>query len=223
MAKNILITGTTGGLGTAVAKKFISEGNTIFGSITPGKSTPDDGVNYFEADLTSLDSVSALFGKLSDKSLEAGVFLVGGFGMGNLENTTKEDIQKQLDLNFLTAFYCCQNLYPLLTKNGGGKIVLIGAKPALEGGGAETLAYTIAKTTVIKLAEIINESGKEDNIQASVVVPSIIDTPTNRKSMPEANFSDWVTPEAIAESIHFLVSEKGNPLRDTVLKLYGNS
>ncbi|WP_258105405.1 SDR family NAD(P)-dependent oxidoreductase [Marinoscillum sp. MHG1-6] len=225
MSKNIIITGTTGNLGSAVAKKFISEGYHVLGSSTPGRSTPDDGVDYFEADLTNPDSSKEFFKRAFKKydTIIAGIFLVGGFGMSNIENTEDKDIHKMFNLNFLTAFHCTKNLYPHLKLYGGGKMVVVGAKPALEGGGAAMLPYTISKNAVMKLAELLNETGQDDYIQTSVIIPSIIDTPVNREAMPKANFSDWVTPESIAESIYFLISEKGNKLRDTVLKLYGNS
>ena len=225
MAKNIIITGTTGNLGSAVAKKFTAEGYQVIGSSTPGRETPNDEVKYFEADLTDETSSQQFFDQAFDKcgKVDAGIFLVGGFGMGDISSTSDSDIQKMINLNLMTAFHCTKNLYAHLKANGGGKMVLVGAKPALEGGGSAMLAYTLSKTAVIKLAELLNETGKDDNIQTSVIVPSIIDTPVNRKSMPDANFADWVTPEAIAENIHFLISDKADPLRDTVLKLYGNS
>ncbi|MEO9474460.1 MAG: SDR family NAD(P)-dependent oxidoreductase [Cyclobacteriaceae bacterium] len=225
MAKNIIITGTTGNLGSAVAKKFTAEGYQVIGSSTPGRKTPDDEVNYFEADLIDETSSQQFFDQAFDKcgKVDAGIFLVGGFGMGDISTTSDSDIQKMINLNLMTAFHCTKNLYAHLKENGGGKMVLVGAKPAIEDGGSAMMAYTLSKTTVVKLAELLNETGRDDNIQTSVIVPSIIDTPLNRESMPDANFHDWVTPETIAENIHFLISDKADALRDTILKLYGNS
>ncbi|MFT6867779.1 MAG: NAD(P)-dependent dehydrogenase (short-subunit alcohol dehydrogenase family) [Cyclobacteriaceae bacterium] len=225
MSKNVIVTGTTGNLGSAVAKKFISEGYQVIGSKSNGRISPEDGVHYFEADLTDENSTREFFNLVLKQfnKIEAGIFLVGGFGMGNIENTTDTDIRKLFSLNFMTAYHCAQNAYKYFKMNGSGKMVLVGAKPALEGGGSEMLAYTISKSAVIKLAELLNETGKKDNIQTSVIIPSVIDTPLNRSSMPNATFSDWVTPEAIAEATYFLISKKGDALRDTVLKIYGNS
>jgi NAD(P)-dependent dehydrogenase (short-subunit alcohol dehydrogenase family) len=83
--------------------------------------------------------------------------------------------------------------------------------------------YVLSKSMVIKMAEVINADSKHSNTTATVIVPSIIDTPPNRAAMPDANFSDWVTPESIADKIAFICGEGGKDLRETVLKIYGNS
>lgn len=225
MSKRVIITGAMGNLGSAMILKFQNEGYKVIGSKSSGKESPDDGVQYYEADLMDEISTKAFFDQAFEnhENIQAAIFLVGGFGMGNIENTSGKDILKLISLNFMTAFYCAQNAYPYFKKKGGGKMVMIGAKPALESGGSEMLAYTISKNAVVKFAEILNESGKSDNIQTSLIVPSVIDTPLNRSSMPDANFSDWVTPDAIAEAVNFLLSDSGDSLRDTVLKLYSNS
>ena len=101
---------------------------------------------------------------------------------------------------------------------------MIGGKPGLEISAAGwAAAYGISKSMVFKLSEYINETSREAGIVSAVVVPSIMDTPANRQAMPEANFSDWVTTEHVAEVIHIFCSDQGAPLREPVLKVYGNS
>jgi len=85
------------------------------------------------------------------------------------------------------------------------------------------IAYSLSKSLLFKLAEYVNEEAKGKNVTATVVVPSTIDTAPNRKSMPNANPDNWVKPEALAEILEFIVSEKGTPLRETVLKVYNNA
>ncbi len=157
------------------------------------------------------------------QKLDAVIMLVGGFAMGNIREASSDDMMKMLTLNYFTAFHSAQNAIKWMNEATGGKLIFVGAKPAVEGGGAAVLPYAISKSAVIKLAEIINEDKNNKNIQASVIIPSIIDTPPNREGMPDANFDNWVKPEEIAENIAFLISDKANVLRDTVLKIYNNS
>lgn len=225
MSKNVLITGAAGNLGSAVSKKLISEGYSVIGTIVPGHRTPENGVDFYECDLTDEKATQAFFQTLMKKyqKLDAVIMLVGGFAMGNIREASSEDMMKMLTLNYFTAFHSAQNAIKWMNEATGGKLIFVGAKPAVEGGGAAVLPYAISKSAVIKLAEIINEDKSNKNIQASVIIPSIIDTPPNREGMPDANFDNWVKPEEIAENIAFLISDKANVLRETVLKIYNNS
>jgi NAD(P)-dependent dehydrogenase (short-subunit alcohol dehydrogenase family) len=127
-------------------------------------------------------------------------------------------------LNFDTAYNCVHAVFPSMVKQGGGRIVLVGARPALQAhAGKGMVAYALSKSLIFKLAELINADGKDKNVVCSVIVPSTIDTPANRKAMPDASFNDWVTPEQIANTVAFLVSDDGISLREPVLKLYGNA
>jgi NAD(P)-dependent dehydrogenase (short-subunit alcohol dehydrogenase family) len=111
-----------------------------------------------------------------------------------------------------------------MKENGSGRIVFIGSRPALEAkAGKELIAYGLSKSLLFKLAEYINAEAKGKNVTATVVVPSTIDTPLNRKNMPDANPDKWVKPEALANILEFIVSDKSSPLRETVLKVYNNS
>lgn len=225
MSKNVLITGAAGNLGSAVSKKLISEGYSVIGTIVPGHRAPENGVDFYECDLTDEKATQAFFQTLMKKyqKLDAVIMLVGGFAMGNIREASSDDMMKMLTLNYFTAFHSAQNAIKWMNEATGGKLIFVGAKPAVEGGGAAVLPYAISKSAVIKLAEIINEDKNNKNIQASVIIPSIIDTPPNREGMPDANFDNWVKPEEIAENIAFLISDKANVLRDTVLKIYNNS
>lgn len=155
--------------------------------------------------------------------ISALVLLVGGFGMGNIGNTSTDDIQKMVALNFNTAYNLIKPyLANAKSQSQQGNIIVVGAKPATNlSGSGETLAYALSKAMVMNLAEVINGSTKEHNVKASVVIPSIIDTPPNRSSMPDANFSDWVQPSAIAQLMVQICSKDFSPVRDGVYKIYG--
>ena len=85
------------------------------------------------------------------------------------------------------------------------------------------VAYGLAKSLIFRLAELMNDEAKGTDVVTSVVVPSTIDTPQNRKSMPDAKFDSWVKPEAIAEIIYFHCSSEGSALREPVIKIYNNA
>jgi NAD(P)-dependent dehydrogenase (short-subunit alcohol dehydrogenase family) len=111
-----------------------------------------------------------------------------------------------------------------MMKNKRGNIIFIGARPALNPAqGKNLIAYGLSKSLLFKLAEYLNEAAKGMNVSVSVVVPSTLDTPLNRKSMPDVNPDNWVKPREIAETLEFLVSDKSTALRETVLKIYNNA
>lgn len=227
MQKVVLITGATGNLGSAVVKEFLQADYKVVGTVEPGQLPKEnDGVKYVEADLSKEKPAAATVKEVVEKygRLDAAIMLVGGFAMGNIENTGADELDKMFSLNFKTAFFTAKPAFEQMKKNGGGRLVFIGAKPAIEPTASrETLAYGLSKSLIFQLSSVLNETGRKEGITSSVVVPSIIDTPPNRKSMPDADFSKWVKPEKIAKTIAFICSEEGDALRQGVYKVYGDS
>ena len=108
--------------------------------------------------------------------------------------------------------------------NNSGRLIFIGARPALVASqGKNLIAYGLSKSLLFKLAEYLNAEAKGKNVTATVVALSTLDTGQNRKSMPDANPDNWVKPEAAAEILEFICSDKGSPFRETVLKVYNNA
>lgn len=229
MKKNILITGASGNLGKVAVEKFLAEGYRILATVTPGKnlefSSPE--VFTYEADLTNEPSVTKALTSIINEhhSVDAALLLVGGYAPGTLATTDSSTIQKMITLNFNTAYHVARIVFQqMMTQPEGGRIVFVGARPALVAhDGKKSLPYAISKTLIFKLAELLNAEGKDKNVVSSVIVPSTIDTPENRAAMPQANFADWVKAEEIAEAMSYLVSSKANALRDPILKLYSKS
>ncbi|MEZ4945700.1 MAG: SDR family NAD(P)-dependent oxidoreductase [Cyclobacteriaceae bacterium] len=228
--KNVLITGAGGILGQACVTAFQKKGYQVIAILSPGKKlsyTPIDPVSVYNADLMNESNTQEVLAQVikDHPSIDISLFLVGGFAMGTIDNTDGSMIKKMISLNFETAYYSAQVMFSQMAKQkNGGRIVFVGARPSLDAkAGKSVLAYALSKTLIFKLAELLNEEGKDKNIISSVFVPSIIDTPDNRKAMPNANTDQWVKPEEIAEIIEFATSEKGSVLREPIIKVYGKS
>jgi len=230
MKKTVIITGAAGNLGQAVTGRLLQEGYHINALISPQDNptfNEDPEVETYNFDLTDENAANQIVQEIvtTRKQIDLAVMLVGGFSIGNIRNTDRAGLLHMYQLNFATAYDVARPVFLQMEKqSNGGQLIFIGSRPALvPAEGKDTLAYSLTKSLLFRLAEIINEEGEGKNITATVVVPSVIDTPGARAAMPQANFSDWVTPDDIAEDIAFVCSKTGKKLRQTVLKVYNNA
>lgn len=226
--KTALITGGNGNLGTHVVKAFTDKGYHVIAPIAPGSAPfQDTAIDTPIIDLNDEATVDEFVAgvKARHENIDVLICLVGGFAMGDIEATDRMALQKMFDINFFTAWQIARPVFDqMLTQPDGGRILLIGARAALQPKvGQGMIAYSLSKNLIFHLADLLNAAGKERNIVTSVLVPSVIDTPTNRQSMPDADFNKWVSPEDIAKSMLYLCSEEGRSLREPVLKLYNES
>lgn len=225
MSRNIIITGAAGNLGLAVVEKFKREGYHIIALTQPGKDeVVEEADDVYEVDVTDEQAVIDFIKEyhLQYGEVDALALIVGGFMSGTLEETLQKDLEKMFTLNFYSAFHLVKGFLPIMKKQQKGTFLFVGARPALQPADAqEVLAYAMSKKLVITLAEIIGEETKETSIRSHIFVPSTIDTPQNRESMPDADFSKWVNPNDIAEAMHYAVNTPA--LRNMTFKLYGES
>ncbi|GAA0878513.1 SDR family oxidoreductase [Algoriphagus jejuensis] len=225
MSRNIIVTGAAGALGSAVVEKFKREGYHVIALLRPGhEEEVEEADDSYEVDVTSEQGVSDFVKEYQMQygELDAIAMLVGGFAMGNLEETTQAELTKMFQLNFLSAFQMTQGFLPLMKKQQRGTFLFVGARPALQLKDATaSVAYALSKKMVISLSDILAEELKGTDIRTHVFVPSIIDTESNRESMPEADFSKWVNPVEIADAMHFAVNTPA--LRNMTFKLYGGA
>jgi len=228
--KKAIVTGASGNLGQAVIKKFLAKDYYVTGTIIPNDTVVIDskGKNFETAvvDLMQEDLAGQFVDMMVAKhgAVDVAILTVGGFAMGNIVNTKTADITKQYKLNFETAYNVARPVFAQMMKQGSGRIFLIGSKPGSDMKNSKGMvAYGLGKSLIFRLAELMNEEAHGTNVVTSVVVPSTIDTPQNRAAMPKADFSKWVTPEAIADVIYFHCGDKGAVLREPVIKVYGGS
>lgn len=228
--KTIIITGAAGNLGTPVTNLFLEKGYRVIATVAsaqakdklPSHPSLDVEVVNLADESETASFVNTIISRY--KQVDAALLLVGGFAAGTIKSTGIEDIKKQLALNFDTAYHVARPLYQHMLEKANGRLVFIGARPALQpADGKNMVAYGLSKSLLFTLAEYLNEEAKGKNVSATVIVPSTLDTALNRKSMPDADPHNWVKPEALAGVLEFVVSEKGMPLRETVLKVYNNA
>lgn len=226
----ILVTGVNGNLGPSVVKRLLEDDFNVVGVIgkSGSKELPDDHrLETVQVDLMDETKTREFIKTLIEKAppLQAAVLLVGGFAMGNIEDTSQSDLEKMIKLNFNTAYNVVRPLMSyFLGRPVGGQFILVGTRPAMDAGeGRNMFAYSLSKAMVFKLAEHINTEGKGNKVTATVVVPSTIDTESNRQAMPDADFSKWVAPGDLANTISFALSKTGTMLRETVIKVYNQS
>lgn len=228
--KKVVITGAEGNLGRVVVRTFLDKGYKVLATVLnradAGALGEHADLEVSELNLLDETAVQDFVSRILEKhtSVDAGLMLAGGFAMGGIDKTGIEDIKKQFSVNFETAYSVTRELYRHMKERGSGRLVLVGTRPALEApAGKAMIAYSLSKSLLFRLAELLNEDAKGTDVVTSVIVPSTIDTPANRKSMPGAGFDDWVKPEQIAELLHLICSETGAPLRETVLKIYNKA
>jgi NAD(P)-dependent dehydrogenase (short-subunit alcohol dehydrogenase family) len=223
MERNIIITGAAGNLGKAVVSKFKREGYRIIATVLPGSTEEvEEADDVYEVDVTDEKEVKDFVAdyQLQYGEVDAVGLLVGGYAKGNIEETSIMDIEKMMKLNFYSTFNMVKNFLPIMKKADFGNFLFIGARPALQSeDGMGVVAYALSKMLVIELANYVAEEAKGTKIRAHLFVPSIIDTPQNRESMPDADYSQWVSPSEIADAMHFAVNSPA--LRNITFKLYG--
>jgi NAD(P)-dependent dehydrogenase (short-subunit alcohol dehydrogenase family) len=230
----VVITGTTGNLGTAVARKFIVSGAKMgFLERSPDKikkifpETVNAPNQYLvqQVDVTNPDSMEQTANELLRKfgRIDILVNTVGGYRAGApLHQTPLDTLDFMLNLNARSVFVSCQAFIPSMIENNYGKIVNVSARPGLIGV-RNAAAYSASKSAVIRLTESISSELKHKGINVNCVLPGTIDTPQNRQATPDTDFNRWVSPESIADVILFLVSDVSSAIHGAAIPVYGRS
>lgn len=211
--KTFIVSGAAGNLGQAVVQSFVKKGHQVIGLVHHKKEKQEiSGYQEVEVDLTQQDNVQEVIAALLEKykQIDGVILTAGGFKAGTLAHTSVGDLELQYRLNFTTAYTLVQALLPHFKVKQQGKFFFIGSIPGMDTNkGKGAVAYSLAKSQLFQLANIINAEYKHEAIKAYVVVPSTIDTPQNRKAVPDADFSKWEKPARIAKIIlHYAQNPK---------------
>lgn len=220
--KNVVITGGDGALGRAVVDAFVAAGAVchlpIFG---PSGAGFPDGVNVAgNLNLTDENAAVAYYATLPP--LWASIHLAGGFLAKAIADTTRADLERQLELNLVTAFLCCREAVKAIRKSGGGRIVNVAAR-VVEVPVGGMLAYSVSKAAVAALTRSLAVEVKGDGILVNAVLPSLIDSPANRAAMPGADFTKWPQPGELAQTILWLASPENVLTSGALLPVYGKA
>jgi NAD(P)-dependent dehydrogenase (short-subunit alcohol dehydrogenase family) len=214
----VIVTGAAGNLGSAVAKAFQAAGAKLalvdraadrLPRIFPDMVGSPDHLLIPSVDLTDVDGVATMVTETLSRFGRIDVLanIAGGYRAGApVHETLLETWDFLLNLNARTVLIVSKAVVPHMLEQGSGKIVNVAALAALQGR-AKMAAYSSAKSAVIRLTESMSAELKKRGINVNCILPSTIDTPQNREAMPNADFSRWTKPEAIADVILFLASD----------------
>lgn len=233
MESTAIVTGGTGGLGVAIVRQLLDNGWRV---VVPWvveeelQRAPQqlDGLELVRADLFEPDEVdqvvrAATGGDGAAAPLRGLVNLVGGFAVGGrVHETPIEDFEKQFRLNLRATYLMTRAVLPAMLGHGGGSIVCVGTRAAVQPfpGAA---GYISSKAAVIAFAQAVAVEYRDDGIRCNAILPSVIDTPANRASMPNADHARWVKPEAIATLVGELLADSTAAVSGAAIPVYGRA
>ncbi len=233
-----LVTGALGGLGPAICQVFAQGGATVVG--VAGESHGDlagalaelrgalslaDGsrLTLKKADLLDEAQVARLVSEVVSEQgrLDIAVNTVGGYAAGQpVAELSAETWDRMLALNARTAFLVSKHVAAPMINQQWGRIISISSRAA-HSGRRNAAAYAVAKQAIITLTETQAEELRDARVTVNAVLPSIIDTPANRRAMPNADTSRWPTPEQVARVIAFLASDDAGLINGAAIPVYG--
>jgi NAD(P)-dependent dehydrogenase (short-subunit alcohol dehydrogenase family) len=230
----VLITGSAGNLGVAVARRFLkAEARLVLLDRSPDRlarlypDLVDDPRHHLagSVDLIDASAVEKTIAGTVEKfgRIDTLINTAGGYRAGtSVADTPLEDWDFLFNLNARALFTICRAVIPQMRAQRSGRMVNVGSRAGLHGDPNAAL-YSASKAVVIRLTESLSAELKEDGINVNCILPGLIDTPPNRKAIPGADFSRWVTPESLAEVILFLVSDAARDISGAAIPVYGKS
>lgn len=232
--KAVLVAGGTGGLGRAVSLAFLGAGAAVAvtyrsaDELTALESAVASGAERLDGhavDVTDEDAVRRLVDQLARRHgrLDVLVNCVGGFAGGTkLWETDAKVFDRMLDLNLKSGLVLCRAVVPAMLARGGGAIVNVASRAALDHG-AGVAAYAASKAAAVAMLDSLAADLAGTNVRANSILPSIIDTEANRRAMPKADFSKWPKPEEIARVVLFLCGEDARLIHGAAIPVYGSA
>lgn len=228
--RHVAVTGGSGALGSAVVEALVEAGAvchlTCLNDEERERCPSHERVEIVSpVDATNEGQVESFYSRFESKALWASIHIAGGFAFGPIESVSEADFRAQLDINAVTCFLACREAVKAMRRTGhGGRIVNVASRPGVMPElGENMVAYTASKAAVVGVTQALGAEVASEGIWVNAVVPSIIDTPTNRESMPDAPHDDWATPAQIARTILFLASTSNEATRAGLVPVYARS
>jgi len=233
-AKVVLVAGGTGGLGRAVSLAFLEEGAEVvvtyrkeaeFAALKSAAGANAAALEGHIVDITDELAVAKFVADVVSKhgKLDAVVNAVGGYAGGiKLWELETKTLDAMLSLNLRSGYTLAKAVLPAMLKQRHGSIVNVAAKAAFDHG-AGAAAYAASKAAAVALMDSLAADTKGTGIRVNSILPSIIDTTTNRLAMPDADFASWPKPQDIAQVILFLCSDAAKTIHGAAIPVYGNN
>jgi NAD(P)-dependent dehydrogenase (short-subunit alcohol dehydrogenase family) len=219
----VFITGAKGGLGSFITHRFLATGATVVGasrSISQ-QDFPQPNFVALPVDFTKSAAVTSAVNSIFERyrRLDVLVHVVGAFVGGQPVAATDDATWEQMrDLNLTSAFYTLRAAIPHLRKSGSGRIVAIGSLTAVEPH-AGLAAYVTFKAALAMLVRSVALENRDAGVTANVVLPGTMDTPANRKAMPNADFSKWLQPSEVADLVLWLSDERAGHITESTIPI----
>jgi len=206
----VLITGACGALGEIVTSQFLDAGAHVVG-VDIEWPEPPESQRVLPLTLEHHRRIDIL------------LHLVGGFTSGKtLAETCDAEWQRMLNINLNSTFNLCREVLPQMLKARRGRMIAIGAKAGVDPV-AKMGAYHVSKAATHALIRAIGRECRGTGVTANAILPSIIDTATNRANMPDADYSKWVSPRVIAQLIQYLASQAAADVNGALIPIYGRA
>jgi NAD(P)-dependent dehydrogenase (short-subunit alcohol dehydrogenase family) len=232
--KVVLVAGGTGGLGHAVTLAFLEEGAKVvatyrkqeeFDALKSAAGTNGSRLEGHALDVTDEAAVRQLVEKIVGKHrrLDTMVNAVGSYAGGTkLWELETKVFDQMLAVNLRSGYALARAAVRVMLKEGHGAIVNVAAKAAVDHA-AGAAAYAASKSAAVALLDSLAADLRGSGVRINTILPSIIDTETNRKAMPKADFAKWPKPEEIARVILFLCSDDARVIHGAAIPVYGDS
>lgn len=220
MARSVIVTGGFGVLGQAVAEAFAAAGDKVARvDFAPSPHSPVPGsLDIGGVDLTDAAATSSAIDRVlaAHGGIDVLVNVAGGFTWETLEGGSIDAWARMQSMNLISNATITKRALAHLAGSSSGRVVNIGAGAAIKAGMGMG-AYAASKSGVHRLTEALAEEVAGQGITVNAILPSIIDTPTNRADMPDADYSTWVQPAAIADVILFLASDQARAITGALI------